>query len=126
MRDWFQPNFACLFVLFVFVERFAIDERACKRGRGADYNQHPTAFDVYQIFYLVEKVLNHDRGSDVVPVTMYQEHSQEILKPSYSIVTCSDRLSALLSHHTNTNMSLLNHSTVISTISYSQSHWLFL
>ena len=83
-------------------------------------------FDICQTYYLVKEVLNHNSGSDVIPVTMYQEHSPEKLKPGHSIVTCSDCLSALLTHHTDTNMSLLNHTTVISTVTYSQSHWLFI
>lgn len=74
--------------------------------------------------YLIKKVLDHDSSSDVIPVAMNEKHPAEKLEPCYSIITGPHGLSSFFTHHAYTNMSFLDHATVISTIAYSQGYGL--
>lgn len=78
----------------------------------------------YGNIYLIKKVLDHDSSPDVIPVAMNEKHSAEKLEPCYGIITGPHGLSSFFTHDTDTNMSFLDHATVISTIAYSQGYGL--
>lgn len=66
--------------------------------------------------YLVKEVLDHNSRPDIIPMPMNKQDSPKEPKSCNGIITCSHSLPSFFAHHTNANMCLLDHTTIIRTI----------
>lgn len=73
-------------------------------------------------YVLIEEVEDESGQSAIAPMAVHKQQSDQELEPGHSKVASHDSLHALASCYPDTDVSLLDHASIVGTITNSQGH----